>query len=144
MRPAKDRPKEAQNRKSVITHKNSPLRLVMTQEQVITISCKMKVSEILAKQIDETLAKFSCACEWVNANTPEGLTNKTGMQSLVYKDVRDKFGLSSNLAIQAIRRVCANRKTAKLKNRKVKGFAPTSPQLLMMQEYSRLRNLIGL
>ena len=30
------------------------------------------------------------------------------------------------MTIQAIRRVCANRKTAKLKNRKVKGFSPTS------------------
>lgn len=98
----------------------------MTEEQVITISCKMKVSENLAKEIDETLERFSCACQWVNANTPEGLTNKTGMQSLVYREVRDKFGLSSNLAIQAIRRVCANRKTAKLKNRKVKRFSPTS------------------
>ena len=98
----------------------------MSQEQVITISCKLKVTENLAKEIDTTLARFSEACSWVNNNTPEGLTNKTGMQSLVYQDVRNKFGLSANLAIQAIRRVCANRKTAKLKKRKVKGFSPTS------------------
>lgn len=98
----------------------------MPEEQVITISCKLKVSDDLSKEIDDTLERFSCACKWVNENTPQGLTNKTGMQSLVYKDVRDKFGLSSNLTIQAIRRVCSNRKTAKLKNRKVKGFSPTS------------------
>ena len=48
------------------------------------------------------------------------------MQSLVYQDVKINFGLSANLAIQAIRRVCSNRKTAKQKGRKVKEFSPTS------------------
>ncbi len=86
----------------------------------------MKIASDLAKEIDETLLTFACACDWINTNTPLNLTNKTAMQSLVYRDVRSKFGLSSNLAIQAVRRVCANRKTAKQKGKKVKGFSPTS------------------
>lgn len=48
------------------------------------------------------------------------------MQKLVYNDVRSRFGLSANLAIQALRRVCGNRKTARQKKRNVKKFSPTS------------------
>jgi IS605 OrfB family transposase len=48
------------------------------------------------------------------------------MQSLVYNDVRARFGLSAQMAIHAIRRVSGNRKTAKQKNKSVKKFAPTS------------------
>nr|WP_254658188.1 transposase [Pleurocapsa sp. PCC 7327] len=48
------------------------------------------------------------------------------MQSLVYQDVRARFGLSSQLAIHAIRRVSGNRKTAKQKGKPVKEFRPTS------------------
>ncbi|WP_241392560.1 transposase [Rippkaea orientalis] len=98
----------------------------MLESQPITVACKLQVANTLAKEIDETMMVFACACDWVNQNTPEKMTNKTAMQSLVYQDVRVNFGLSSNLAIQAIRRVCANRKTAKQKGKKVKEFKPTS------------------
>lgn len=76
--------------------------------------------------MDKTLEIFAAACEWVNANTPLELTNKAKMQRLVYNDVRALFGLSANLAIQALRRVCSNRKTARQKNRNVRKFSPTS------------------
>ena len=92
----------------------------------ITVACKLEVSNAVATEIDDTLLVFATACDWVNANTPNKMTNKTAMQSLVYQYVRNNFGLSANLAIQAIRRVCANRKTAKQKGRKVKEFSPTS------------------
>ena len=98
----------------------------MAETQPITVACKLQVNDVLAKEIDETLLVFASACDWVNANTPEKMANKTAMQSLVYHDVRVNFGLSANLAIQAIRRVCANRKIAKQKSKKVKEFNPTS------------------
>ncbi len=98
----------------------------MSETQTITIACKLKVDSKVAKEIDETLSTFAVACDWINQNTPVKLINRTAMQSLVYQDVRAKFGLSANLAIQAIRRVCANRKTAQQKGRKVKDFSPTS------------------
>jgi hypothetical protein len=40
--------------------------------------------------------------------------------------VRSQFDLSANLTIPAIARVSSNRKTAKLKNKPVKDFRPTS------------------
>lgn len=48
------------------------------------------------------------------------------MQALIYKAARNDCGLPAQLTIHAIRRVCANRKTAKLKGQKIKKFAPTS------------------
>ena len=95
-------------------------------KQVTTVACKLKVPVKFVAEIDETLEVFAAACEWVNENTPKDLTSKTKMQKLVYNDVRSKFGLSANLAIQALRRVCANRKTARQKKRNVRKFSPTS------------------
>ncbi|ETX06451.1 MAG: hypothetical protein ETSY2_17015 [Candidatus Entotheonella gemina] len=48
------------------------------------------------------------------------------MQKLLYHDVRNRFGLSANLAIQAIRRVCDNRKAAHTNKSKVVEFDATS------------------
>jgi len=48
------------------------------------------------------------------------------MQQLTYKEVREKFGLSANLAVRAIARVSMNRKAAKELGSKVRGFKPTS------------------
>ncbi len=95
-------------------------------KQVTTVACKIQVDKNISSEIDEILSTFAAACEWVNANTPLELTNKAKMQKLVYNDVRVLFGLSANLAIQALRRVCSNRKTAKVKKRNVRKFSPTS------------------
>ena len=100
--------------------------IISFMKQVITVACKLKVPVKFVIEIEETLQAFAAACEWVNQNTPPELTNKTKMQNLVYNDVRLRFGLSANLAIQALRRVCGNRKTARQKNRNVRKFSPTS------------------
>ncbi len=95
-------------------------------KQVTTVACKLQVRKNISSEIDETLLAFAAACEWVNKNTPKDLTSKTKMQKLVYNQVREQFGLSANLAIQALRRVGSNRKTARQKNRNVRKFSPTS------------------
>jgi IS605 OrfB family transposase len=95
-------------------------------KQVLTVSCKLQASEKQAAKIEETLRAFADACIWVNKEVKPTLTNELAMQSLVYNDVRARFGLSAQLAIHAIRRVSGNRKTAKQKNKPVKKFAATS------------------
>lgn len=100
--------------------------IICCMSQVTTVACKLKVSVKFVTEIDKTLEVFAAACEWVNQNTPPELTNKAKMQKLVDNDVRLKFGLSANLAIQALRRVCGNRKTAKQKKSNVRKFSPTS------------------
>ncbi|MDJ0678577.1 MAG: transposase [Xenococcaceae cyanobacterium MO_167.B52] len=100
--------------------------MITRMKQVTTVACKLQVTKNISSEIDELLVVFAAACEWINANTPKDLTNKTKMQKLVYNQVREQFGLSSNLAIQALRRVCSNRKTARQKNRNIRKFSPTS------------------
>lgn len=94
--------------------------------QVLTVSCKLEVSQHQVEKLDAVLRAFASCCEYVNKNTDPKLTNQIAVQSLIYKEARDYSGLSAQMTIHAIRRVCANRKTAKQKNRPVKRFAPTS------------------
>lgn len=94
--------------------------------QVLTVSCKLEVTPQQVEKLNAVLSAFAKCCEFVNAKTPQKLTNQIAVQSLVYKEAREHSGLSAQMTIHAIRRVCANRKTAKQKGRPVKGFAPTS------------------
>jgi putative transposase len=90
--------------------------------QVLSISCKLKVSRSQAVKLDATLDAFVQALNWVNQNTPEKIVNAVKLQSLCYHEIRARFGLSSNLAQQVCRRVAGSRKVAKQKNRPVKAF----------------------
>lgn len=94
--------------------------------QILTVSCKLTVPLPQEARLIILLEAFSGACNWIHANTPRYLTSKTAVQKLVYRDVRSLFGLSANLAIRAIARVCAARKAARLKDTIVKEFAPAS------------------
>jgi len=66
------------------------------------------------------------ACNYANQKVKPQITSKVTIQNLVYNEIRALFGLSANLAVRACARVGANRKTAKLKNKPVKTFKPTS------------------
>jgi IS605 OrfB family transposase len=95
-------------------------------EQVLTIVCQLKPSIEVVQEIEATLKAFADACNYVNEQVKPNITSKTTIQNMVYQTIREKFGLSANLAVRACARVGANRKTAKLKNKPVKKFAPTS------------------
>jgi len=98
--------------------------------QVLTVSCKLKVSQSQAAKLDATLEAFGQALNWVNQNTPEKVANAVKLQSLCYREIRARFGLSSNLARttsrlrdqQVCRRLAGARKVAQQKNRPVKAF----------------------
>jgi putative transposase len=90
--------------------------------QVLTVSCKLKVSQSQAAKLDATLEAFGQALNWVNQNTPEKIVNAVKLQSLCYYQIRARFGLSSNLAQQVCRRLAGARKVAQQKNRPVKAF----------------------
>lgn len=94
--------------------------------RVLTVSCKLEVSQQQVEKLNAVLTAFAKCCEYVNTHTPEKLTNQIAVQSLIYKEARSHSGLSAQMTIHAIRRVCANRKTAKQKVKPVKKFAPTS------------------
>lgn len=96
--------------------------------QALTLVCKIQPSDDEHTHLDETLRMFTDACAWIHAQLPARITNVMRMQAMLYYAVRSRFGLSSNLAQQAFRRVAVNRKTAQAQGEKVKGFDATSMQ----------------
>jgi len=95
-------------------------------EQVLTIVCRLQPTPEQAQKIEASLSGFASACNFINANVNPKLVNNVRVQTLIYHQVRSQFDLSANLTVRAIARVCANRKTAKLKNKPVKEFRATS------------------
>lgn len=76
--------------------------------------------------MDDLLHAFADSCNYANEQVKTGITSKTTIQSMVYQDIRARFGLSANQAVRVCARVGANRKTAKVKGEIVKKFSPTS------------------
>src|SRR5882672_953876 len=95
-------------------------------EQIHTIVCQLTPTPDQAQQLSETMERFAAACTYIHATLAPTIRNKDRMQALIYFDVRGRFGLSANLAIQAIRRVAGARKSAKELGSAVETFAPTS------------------
>lgn len=95
-------------------------------EQTLTIVCKLQPTESQASRLDDLLKAFADACNYTNEQVKLGVTSKTTIQSLVYQDIRARFGLSANQAVRVCARVGANRKAAKVKGYTVKEFSPTS------------------
>src|SRR5919199_4928051 len=96
------------------------------EKQVLTIVCKINPTTEQVAKIEATLESFAGACNYINEVVDPKLTHNVTIQNLVYGDVRERFGLASNLAVRAINRVSANRKTAKRMGKPVKKFLPTS------------------
>ena len=95
-------------------------------KQVLTVVVKLQPTPEQVIKLDATLQAFADACNYVNDNTNPKLTNKIALQSLTYQTIKEKFSLVANMAVRACARVAANRKTAKLKGKPVKKFAPIS------------------
>ncbi|MFS0520238.1 RNA-guided endonuclease TnpB family protein, partial [Nostoc sp. UIC 10607] len=95
-------------------------------EQVLTLVCKLNPSEKQVEEIELVLKAFADACNYANQKVKPQITSKMTIQNLVYNEIRALFGLSANLAVRACARVGANRKTAKLKDKQVLTFKPTS------------------
>jgi IS605 OrfB family transposase len=93
-------------------------------ETTRTVVCKLAPTPEQAADIDATLQAFAAACDFAaDVARRIGSTNKVKVQHAAYQDIRDRFGLSANLAIRAIARACAALKVpAKMHSK----FAPTS------------------
>jgi putative transposase len=95
-------------------------------EQVLTLVCKLNPNPKQAEEIELVLKAFADACNYANQKVKVQITSKTTIQNMVYNEIRVLFGLSANLTVRACARVGANRKTAKLKDKQVLTFKPTS------------------
>jgi putative transposase len=73
-----------------------------------TLIVKLAPSPEQAVQLQATLESFNAACNFVAALAfQERCVSKFRLQKLVYRPVRQRFGLSSQMAIRAIAKVCA-------------------------------------
>jgi IS605 OrfB family transposase len=95
-------------------------------EQTLTLVCKLQPSDEQVAKMDDLLQAFADGCNYANKQVKPGITSKTTIQSLVYNDIRAKFGLSANQAVRVCARVGANRKAAKKKGETVEEVNPTS------------------
>lgn len=91
----------------------------------LTIVCEMVPSGESNRLLQETAERFAPACAFSAKEAIRlNIKNKLKLQYATYKTVRKKFGLSANLAIQAIRRASAA--VTNKKSRGAKTFRPTS------------------
>ena len=93
-------------------------------ETIRTLSCKLVVPPQVAARIDATLEAFAQACnfvaDWGNEHKKH---RQYDLHKGCYRDLREQFGLSANLAVRAIARVAP--RLAKVKTRHSQ-FKPTS------------------
>ncbi len=93
-------------------------------ETIRTIVCKIAPTAEQVAEIEATLQTFAGACNHIaEVSCREKTTNKVILQHACYREIRDTFGLSANLTIRAIGRVCA---ALKVKEKAHSTFAPTS------------------
>lgn len=95
-------------------------------KQVLTLVCRLHPTPEQIDLIEATLKAFADACNYITQTVKPNITSAISIQNLAYQPVREQFGLSANLAIRACARVGANRKTAKVKDKHVLAFKPTS------------------
>jgi IS605 OrfB family transposase len=89
-----------------------------------TVSCKLSPTPEQAADMDATLEAFAAACNFAAEVARQiGSTNKVKVQHACYAQLRQRFGLSANLAIRAIARACAALKNPQ---RMHSTFEPTS------------------
>ncbi len=93
-------------------------------ETTRTIVLKLQPTPEQATEMDATLLAFAKACDYI-ADVARRIqtTNKVLVQKECYKEVRERFGLSANLTIRAIARVCA---ALKVPEKAHSAFKPTS------------------
>lgn len=93
-------------------------------DTIRTLACKLAPTSEQRLELDATLVAFADACNFI-ADVARQIhsSNKVKVQHACYAEVRSRFGLSANLAIRAIARVCA---ALKVKSKAHSTFASTS------------------
>lgn len=92
-----------------------------------TICCKLLTTPTMADALKETSERFANACNHVlKIAIEEKSHNAIKLHKLCYSDVREKFGLSANLAVRAIRRVVSCMTKLKGKRKAPREFKPKS------------------
>jgi putative transposase len=81
--------------------------------QVITVCCKLEVSEKDSLALYALSVAFAGTCNFIENSVPTNVINANKMQKLIYNAAREHSPLKSQHVLQAIRRVAGNRKVGK-------------------------------
>ncbi|NEP10247.1 MAG: IS200/IS605 family element transposase accessory protein TnpB [Symploca sp. SIO2C1] len=101
--------------------------VIANNEQYLTVSCKLAVTDNQREKLEATLDGFCNVCRHINADVDPSVRNKLKLQSAIYHQLREQYPhVNSNLVIAALGRVAANRKSAHERKQQVKTFRPTS------------------
>jgi putative transposase len=101
-----------------------PCDIIAFVKTTRTVVLKLQPTADQTVELDATLAAFAKACDYIaDVARQEHTTNKVLIQRVCYREVRATFGLSANLAIRAIARVCA---ALKVPEKAHSAFKPTS------------------
>ena len=107
-----------------ILHVIFPRYSIVDMDIVRTVVCKLSPTPEQVSDIEATLKAFASACDFAAESARAiGSTNKVKVQQTCYREMRETFGLSANLAIRAIARACA---ALKVQAKMHSAFAPTS------------------
>lgn len=92
-----------------------------------TVCCKLLTSAPIASALEDTSERFADSCDYVlSVAIEKGSHNAIKLHHLCYKECREMFGLSANLAIRSIRRVVTCMTKLKGKRKRPKKFSPKS------------------
>jgi putative transposase len=81
---------------------------------LVTTKIKLLTSDEQHRILKETMIRFNEACNYISQITFENKTHsQVKVHKLCYYDVKDKFGLSSQMAIRAIGKVVETYKANK-------------------------------
>jgi putative transposase len=104
-----------------------PLQLIRASDilchdmSLLSVKCKLQPGTSQAKSFLETVNKFADACNYVlQGARAANVWNKFELQKRFYLEIRQRYGLSANLAIRALARV------GKRKGKLTGGFKATS------------------
>ena len=90
---------------------------------LITLKVKLSPTKKQAKKLLETMERVNAACDYISGIAfKERKFGQVGLQKLVYYTVRERFGLSSQMAVRAVGKVVESYKLDRKTQRSFKPF----------------------
>jgi len=81
--------------------------IVIIYAMMQTLKVKLDTSAENNRALLETMHQFNAACNYVGEKAFELHTaNKIELQKIVYRDIREMFGISAQMAVRAISKSC--------------------------------------
>jgi IS605 OrfB family transposase len=107
----------------------------------LTLQTQLLPTEEQAASLEATMRAFNAAADWLAGEAFARKTaNKIALQKLFYRNLRDQFGLSAQMAVRCIAQVCEAYKRDKTKRPHFRPFAaiPYDQRLMSFKGLDRV------